>query len=184
VDLISFSGDKLLGGPQAGLIVGRREFIEKIKVNPLTRALRIDKLTLAALESTLRLYRDEKAAVAAIPTLRLLTTPLTVIERRADRLSTRLAAKAPPEIQIKTLHRSSKAGGGSLPLLELPSVCIGIRIPGLSANAIEKQMRASSPPVIGRIEDDTFIMDLRTIQDDEIESIGTAFDNLLKRASK
>ena len=184
VDLISFSGDKLLGGPQAGLIVGRREFIEKIKVNPLTRALRIDKLTLAALESTLRLYRDEKAAVAAIPTLRLLTTPLTVIERRADRLSTRLAAGAPPEIEIKTLHRSSKAGGGSLPLLELPSVCIGIRIPGLSANAIEKQMRASSPPVIGRIEDDTFIMDLRTIQDDEIESIGTAFDNLLKRASK
>lgn len=184
VDLISFSGDKLLGGPQAGLIVGRREFIEKIKVNPITRALRIDKLTLAALESTLRLYRDEKVAVAAIPTLRLLTTPLTVIERRADRLSTRLAAGAPPDIEIKTLHRSSKAGGGSLPLLELPSLCIGIRIPVLSANTIEKQMRASSPPVIGRIEDDTFIMDLRTIQDDEIESIGTAFDNLLKRASK
>jgi L-seryl-tRNA(Ser) seleniumtransferase len=184
VDLITFSGDKLLGGPQAGLIVGSREFIEKIKVNPLTRALRIDKLTLAALESTLRLYRDEKAAVAAIPTLRLLTTPQAVIARRADRLSARLAAGAPPDIEIKTLQRSSKAGGGSLPLLELPSVCIGLSIPGLSANAIEKQMRASSPPVIGRIEDDTFIMDLRTIRDDEIESIGRAFDNLLKRASK
>ncbi len=184
VDLITFSGDKLLGGPQAGLIVGSREFIEKIKANPLTRALRIDKLTLAALESTLRFYQDEKAAVAAIPTLRLLTTPQAVIARRADRLSARLAAGAPPDTEIKTLQRSSKAGGGSLPLLELPSVCIGIRVPGLSANAIEKQMRASSPPVIGRIEDDTFMMDLRTICDDEIEPIGTAFDNLLKRAPK
>ncbi len=184
VDLISFSGDKLLGGPQAGLIVGRRELIDAIKTNPLTRALRIDKLTLAALESTLRLYRDEKTAVATIPTLRLLTTPESVIARRADRLSTRLSAKAPADVEIKTLQRSSKAGGGSLPLLELPSVCIGIRIPGVSANALEKQMRASSPPVIGRIEDDTFIMDLRTIQDDEIDLIGTALDNLLKRARK
>jgi len=184
IDLITFSGDKLLGGPQAGLIVGRREWIEKIKRNPLTRALRIDKLTLAALECTLRLYRDEKAAVATIPTLRLLTTPLPVIERRADRLVGRLASGAPADVEIRTLSRASKAGGGSLPLLELPSVCVGIHIPGLSANTIENHMRASSPPVIGRIEDDTFLMDLRTVQDDEIEPIGTAFDNLLARASK
>jgi L-seryl-tRNA(Ser) seleniumtransferase len=184
VDLITFSGDKLLGGPQAGMIVGRRDLVEQIKTNPLTRALRIDKLTLAALESTLRLYRDEKTAIDAIPTLRLLTTPKAVIERRADRLSTRLSAGVPSEIDIKLLHRSSKAGGGSMPLLELPSVCVGIHIPGLSANTIENHMRASSPPVIGRIEDDMFLMDLRTVQDDEIEPIGTAFDNLLARASK
>jgi len=182
VDLITFSGDKLLGGPQAGIIVGRREWIEKIKVNPLTRALRIDKLTLAALESTLRLYRDEKTAVNTIPTLRLLTMPRAVIERRAEQLAARLTAGSLGKIEIETLYRSSKAGGGSLPLMELPSVCLGIRIPGLSANAIEKKMRAGSPPVIGRIEDDTFLMDLRTIQDDEIELIGSLCDTLCKRA--
>lgn len=182
VDLITFSGDKLLGGPQAGLIVGRRELIEKIKVNPLARALRLDKLTLAALESTLRLYRDEKAAVATIPTLRLLTTPREVIAGRADRLAARLKDGAPAEAEVVSLQRSSKAGGGSLPLLELPSVCIGIRVAGLSANAIEKRMRANSPPVIGRIEDDLFLMDLRTIQDDEIDLIKSAFENLLTRA--
>jgi L-seryl-tRNA(Ser) seleniumtransferase len=184
VDVVTFSGDKLLGGPQAGIILGGKPQIDRIKANPLTRALRIDKLTLAALEGTLRLYRDEKTAMATIPTLRLLTTPKAVIERRADRLSTRLAAGAPSKIDIKILHRSSKAGGGSMPLLELPSVCIGISIPGLSANTIEKHMRSSAPPVIGRIEDDTFLMDLRTVQDDEIEPIGAAFDNLLERASK
>ena len=183
-DLITFSGDKLLGGPQAGIIVGSKEVIDKIRANPLTRALRIDKLTLAALESTLRLYRDEKTAISSIPTLNLLTTPKPVIERRADRLSARLAANAPSELEIKTLYRSSKAGGGALPLLDLPSVCIGVTMPLLSANAIEKSMRTNTPPVIGRIEEDTFLMDLRTIRDDEIELIGTAFENLLKRASK
>ena len=184
VDLITFSGDKLLGGPQAGLIVGRRELIEKIKVNPLTRALRLDKLTLASLESTLRLYRDEKTAVANIPTLRLLTTPREVIAGRADRLAARLKDGVPEGVEIVSLQRSSKAGGGSLPMLELPSVCIGIRVSGLSANAVEKHMRASSPPVIGRIEDDLFMMDLRTIQDDEFELIKTAFDHLLTRVFK
>ncbi len=180
VDLITFSGDKLLGGPQAGIIIGKADIIEKIKANPLTRALRLDKLTLAALESTLRLYRDEKTAVRAIPTLGLLTTPKTIIERRAARLATRLAANAPTDLDIQTLHRSSKAGGGSLPLLELPSVCIGIKTAGLSANAIERGMRASTPPVIGRIEEDTFLMDLRTVRDDEIELIGIAFEKLLR----
>jgi len=184
VDLITFSGDKLLGGPQAGLIVGRRELIEKIKGNPLTRALRLDKLTLASLESTLRLYRDEKTAVANIPTLRLLTTPREVIAGRADRLAARLKDGVPEGVEIVSLQRSSKAGGGSLPMLELPSVCIGIRVSGLSANAVEKHMRASSPPVIGRIEDDLFMMDLRTIQDDEFELIKTAFDHLLTRVFK
>jgi len=183
-DLITFSGDKLLGGPQAGIIVGSKEVIDKIRANPLTRALRIDKLTLAALESTLRLYRDEKTAISSIPTLNLLTTPKPVIERRADRLAARLSANATSELEIKTLHRSSKAGGGALPLLDLPSVCIGVTTPLLSANAIEKNMRANTPPVIGRIEEDTFLMDLRTIRDDEIELIGTAFENLLKRVSK
>jgi len=184
LDLITFSGDKLLGGPQAGIIVGSKALVDKIKANPLTRALRIDKLTLAALESTLRLYRDEKTAIASIPTLTLLTTPKPVIERRADRLSARLTASAPSDIEIRTLHRSSKAGGGSLPLLELPSVCIGISTTLLSVNAIEKSMRENNPPIIGRIEEDTFLMDLRTVGDDEIELIGMAFDNLLKRASK
>jgi len=180
-DVVTFSGDKLLGGPQAGIIVGEKEILDKIKQNPITRALRIDKLTLAALESTLRLYRDEEKAVKAIPTLRMLTLPVEKIEIKANQLLKMLEKIEDHRLNIKLMSFSSMAGGGSLPLLNLPSKCLGIRIKGISANSIEKFMRNNSPPIIGRIEEDLYIMDLRTIQDDELSIIAEAFKSLLDK---
>lgn len=179
VDIITFSGDKLLGGPQAGLVVGKKACIDRIKKNPITRALRIDKLTLAALESTLRLYRDEEMAVQAIPTLRMMLQPITTLEEKAGRLKKMLESAGRIRLTVASLDLVSRPGGGSLPLLELPSKGLGIRIDGLSANAIEKNLRLNSPPIIGRIEDDLYTMDMRTLQDDELETIRSAIETLL-----
>jgi len=179
-NIVTFSGDKLLGGPQAGIIVGKKEFLDRIKQNSLTRALRIDKLTLAALESTLRMYADPEKAVNTIPTLRMLTLPLVQIEKKSNQLHTMLKGIGNPRMDIQQIERSSRAGGGALPLLDLPTRCLAVRVDGISANAMERFMRKNTPPVIGRIEEDHFIMDLRTIQDDEFAVIKNAFDNLLK----
>ncbi|MFY9706068.1 MAG: L-seryl-tRNA(Sec) selenium transferase [Desulfobacterales bacterium] len=179
VDIITFSGDKLLGGPQAGLIVGKKACIDRIKKNPITRALRIDKLTLAALESTLRLYRDEEKAVQAIPTLRMMLQPIATLEEKAGRLKKMLESTGRSRLTVASLDLVSRPGGGSLPLLELPSKGLGLRIDGLSANAIEKSLRLNSPPIIGRIEDDLYTMDMRTLQDDELETIRSAIETLL-----
>ncbi|MBW2408628.1 MAG: L-seryl-tRNA(Sec) selenium transferase [Deltaproteobacteria bacterium] len=182
-DLITFSGDKLLGGPQAGIVVGKKDMIETVRSNPLTRALRIDKLTLAALEYTLRLYRDEEKAVTQIPTLRMLTSTRETIAHKAQRLERALKSIDDARLEISTIDRSSKAGGGALPLLELPSQCIRLKIQGLSANRVEKNMRHNNPPIIGRIEDDHFIIDMRTIQEEEFSIIEHAIANLLKRTA-
>jgi len=179
-DIVTFSGDKLLGGPQAGLIVGKKALVEKIKKNPTNRALRIDKLTLAALESTLRLYRNPQYAVEAIPTLRMMLLSRDVIERHAQRLADLLAHFDDARLNIRLLDLSSKVGGGALPLLNLPSKCVGVRIEGMSANAIESVLRRNRPPVIGRIEGDFFVMDLRTVQNDELQIIVEALARLLE----
>jgi L-seryl-tRNA(Ser) seleniumtransferase len=178
VDVVTFSGDKLLGGPQAGLIVGRRAILERIKANPLTRALRIDKLTLAALEATLRLYRDEAQAVTRIPTLRMLLAQRTEIEGRARRLAEGLRQLGDERLTAVLCDLTSRAGGGALPLMDLPSCCVGIRLAGQSANRIEAALRKGRPPIIGRIENDLYIMDPRTIQDDEMEMIVAAFKGI------
>jgi L-seryl-tRNA(Ser) seleniumtransferase len=181
-DVITFSGDKLLGGPQSGIIVGKKEVVDRIKKNPITRALRIDKLTLAALESTLRLYRDEDKAARIIPTLRMIMLPLEEIQKRAQQLADALKKSGDARRHIQLIERSSKTGGGALPLMELPSLCVGIQIKGISPNALEKTMRSNDPPIIGRIEDDLFVMDPRTIQKDELSIIETAFENLTQKA--
>jgi L-seryl-tRNA(Ser) seleniumtransferase len=180
-DVVTFSGDKLLGGPQAGIIVGKTQIIEAIKKNPLARALRIDKLTLAALEATVSLYRDEAKAVRRIPTLRMLTMDINEIEQKASKLMENLKKIDPSRLQINLIELSSKAGGGALPLLSLPSKCLRIKIEGLSANTLEVNMRKNSPPIIGRIQDDAFIIDVRTLQDDDLPIIESAFEHVLKR---
>lgn len=167
LDVVTFSSDKLLGGPQSGIIIGKKEILDTIKKNPLTRALRIDKLTLCALESTLALYRNEEEAVVAIPTLRMLTAPLHLIRKKAIRFYRMLQGLKSPRLSAVILNTDSRVGGGALPLLSLPSQCIGIKVSGMSANAVEAFMRNFSTPIIGRIEDDLFILDMRTIQDDE-----------------
>jgi L-seryl-tRNA(Ser) seleniumtransferase len=180
-DVITFSGDKLLGGPQAGIILGTKAILDAVKQNPLTRALRIDKLTLAALESTLRLYRDPEKARRAIPTLRMLTLPMEEIQGRADRLCALLSDIGDMRLSLTQIESSSRAGGGSLPLMDIPTVCVGMRVAGISAYAVESFLRHYAPPVIGRIETDVFLMDVRTVQDDELKWIQTAVAALLNR---
>jgi len=176
--VVTFSGDKLLGGPQAGLIVGRKTIINQIKANPLTRALRIDKLTLAALEATLHLYRDPATAIDRIPTIRKLLMPKPEIEHRANQLKQRLEQLDFPQLSVHLCDLSSKAGGGSLPLLELPSCCVGITIAAVSPNAIEKRLRQNNPPIIGRIENDMFLLDPRTVLEDELDIIVSAIHSI------
>jgi len=180
VDVVTFSGDKLLGGPQAGVIAGTTEMLQKIKQNPITRALRIDKLTLAALESTLRLYRDEADALSRIPTLKMLTMPLQIIQGKAERFMALLKDLKNERLHVQTFDANSRAGGGSLPLLQLPSRCVGVKIEDISANRIDRWMREHTPAVIGRIEDEFFMMDVRTIQENEPEIITAAFEQLLE----
>ena len=179
-DVVSFSGDKMLGGPQAGIIVGRKDTIEEIKQNPINRALRIDKMTLAALEATLHLYRDEAQALSAIPTLRMLTMPAKVILTKARRLLNRLRKLGSNRLEAVLVKTSSRVGGGALPLEQLPTKCVGVTIEGLSASRIEQIMREATPPVVGHIEDDLFLMDVRTIQDEEIPMIASAFKKMLE----
>lgn len=179
VDVVTFSGDKLLGGPQAGVIAGAGEMLNKIKQNPITRALRIDKLTLAALESTLRLYRDEAAAVSRIPTLRMLTMPEHIIQRKAESFMALLADLNNERLEVRSFPADSRAGGGSLPMLKLPSRCVGVKIQKLSANRIDRWMREYTPAIVGRIEDDFFMMDVRTLQEREPDIIKEAFQQLL-----
>lgn len=179
-DLVTFSGDKLLGGPQAGIILGKTSVLETIRKNPLTRALRIDKLTLAALESVLRLYRDPQTALSAIPTLAMITCPLSEVQRKADHLVALLRALDDRRLEIEVLEISSRVGGGALPMQTLPSQGISLGIQGLSANAVEKQMREHCPPVIGRIENERFVMDLRTVKADELAIIAEHTEDILK----
>ena len=176
-DLVTFSGDKLLGGPQSGIIVGSKKQIEAIRKNPLTRALRIDKLTLAALEATLRLYRDEAEALTRIPTLRMMTMPREETETQAAILMETLAHLP---LTTEALALASRPGGGSLPLLEIPSCCVGISLPGMGASALEKAMRRNDPPIIGRIENETYILDPRTLQVGDIALICKALSRIVE----
>jgi L-seryl-tRNA(Ser) seleniumtransferase len=172
IDIVSFSGDKLLGGPQAGIIVGRRNWIRKISQNPLNRALRIDKFTIAALEATLSVYLEgEEKAAARIPALRALTEPVAQIEKRARKLL-RLVTR--PEIEGLTLALKrdySMAGGGSLPGRQIPSVLVGLRSDRISAGRFESSLRRLDPPIIARITEDEVLFDLRTVLDEELPVI-------------
>jgi L-seryl-tRNA(Ser) seleniumtransferase len=182
-DLVTFSGDKLLGGPQAGIIVGKKSWIEAIRANPLTRALRIDKLTLAALEGTLRLYRDPREALLAIPTLRMLTLSENICIRRAHTLQEQLLQLDLPGMEITVRPSTARAGGGALPTQDLPSRCLCIRSSACSAAALERRLRAANPPIIGRVEENLFIMDVRTLQDGEPETIVRTFATLFSAKS-
>ena len=180
VDVVTFSGDKLLGGPQTGVIAGSKQMLDQVKQNPITRALRIDKLTLAALEATLRLYRDKTTVLDRIPTLKMLTMPANVIETKAEKLLKLLQGLNDKRLEVQIFEAVSRAGGGSLPMLQLPSRCVGVKIAGVAANHIDSWLRAYHAPIIGRIESDFFMMDVRTLQDQELADISAAFGNLLK----
>ena len=169
--LVTFSGDKLLGGPQAGLIAGKRNLVEPLKQHPLLRAVRIDKLTLAALEATLRLYRDDRLALASIPTLRMLTVPAAELEQRANRIIRRFRRSLPESVTLLKHRGESSAGGGSFPLLQLPTTLIEVKIANSSPQEIEAELRKSSTPVVGRIHRGRYLLDVRTIPDRDLPKL-------------
>ena len=171
VDIITFSGDKLLGGPQAGLILGSRQYLDAIRSNPLARALRIDKLTLAALEATLNQYLDERKASREIPTLWMLTQPLEEITRKATLLTQGLSAIGDVDLSVSLQDDLSQTGGGSLPTGNLPTKVAGISHNRLSANRIETLLRHGTPPIITRIKEGMVLFDPRTLNDEEIAQI-------------
>jgi len=183
-DVVTFSGDKLLGGPQAGLIAGKRRFIEPMKRHPLLRALRMDKLNLAALEATLRLYRDERQALAAIPTLRMLTLTAGQLSRRADMIVRRLRRSLPAAVTLVKHPGESSAGGGSFPLLQLPTTLIEVVIDGHSAQRIEAALRRAATPVIGRIHRDRFLLDARTVMDRDLPALARSMSEACASLAK
>jgi L-seryl-tRNA(Ser) seleniumtransferase len=164
-DLVTFSGDKILGGPQAGLLVGSKDLIGRINKNHLQRALRCGKLTLAALEATLRLYRQSPDITQAIPTLRAFTRSLDGIRVTGEKAAAELRTVLGREFRVYLEESTSQIGSGAMPTEELPTLVIAIEHDKLSANAMAARFRGANPPIIGRIKDDRFLLDLRTIFD-------------------
>ena len=171
-DLVTFSGDKLLGGPQAGFIVGRRDLIARLNRNPMKRALRIDKIRLAAIEATLRLYRDPDRLAARLPTLRMMARPLIDIEAAAQRVLPAIAAAVSPRFAADVIACASQIGSGSLPSEVIPSAGIALRAAntrgkGRALLELATALRTLDRPVIGRIENDALILDLRCLEDED-----------------
>lgn len=167
MDIVTFSGDKLLGGPQAGIIAGRKEYIRKIAKHPLARAVRVDRLTLSVLESTLRIYAESERVVERIPVLSMLTMPVDRLKRRAERLVELLAGIEPyAEIAVETEY--SQVGGGSLPLERIETRVLSVLPKSMTLNQLEEGLRMANTPVIGRIARDRFLIDVRTVFDHQL----------------
>jgi L-seryl-tRNA(Ser) seleniumtransferase len=162
-DLVTFSGDKLLGGPQAGILVGRRDLLARARTNPLARTVRIDKLSLAALEATLRLYREPERALREIPILRMLGLAAAAIGERAEMLAQALRPAA-PGTTITIEDETSEVGGGALPLQAIPTRVLALRPAHGSAAEVEARLRRGRPPVLVRIKGDRVLLDLRTVE--------------------
>lgn len=172
VDLVMFSGDKLLGGPQAGIIAGRADLVAQLKTHPLMRTIRIDKLSLAALEATLRLYRPPSDPMERIPVLRMLCEPLDAIEARAGALEAALAGLGVDDAEV--IETVAYAGGGSLPGQDLKSFAVALEAGTLGASAVAAQLRAGATPVLGRIVDGRVLLDVRAVDACEVAELAEA----------
>ena len=177
IDIVTFSGDKLLGGPQAGIIVGKKEYIEQMKKNQLTRALRVDKMTLAALEATLKLYLDEKEALEQIPTLHMISLSKERLLGKADVFKTRLSDL---DFKITIAEDKAEVGGGSYPASYLDSVVVKLEHPRLSATDIERRLLEVEIPIITRIKDNELIFDMRTLRTREFDLVKQALIEVAK----
>jgi L-seryl-tRNA(Ser) seleniumtransferase len=171
VELVTFSGDKLLGGSQAGLIVGKADLIQKIRANPLMRALRVGKLTIAALEATLRLQLNQINLTEKMPMLHRYTRSISELRNIAERLATGLAQIFDGRITVTIENSHAQIGSGSLPVETLPSFAVVLESPNISAEALATQFRTQAIPVIGRTQDGRFWIDVRTVYDKEVDSI-------------
>jgi L-seryl-tRNA(Ser) seleniumtransferase len=176
-EVVTFSGDKLLGGPQAGIIVGAGEHLQAIKKNPMKRALRVGKLTLSALESVLKAYLDPATAAEKIPTLRMIAASKEALASRVRRFGRKLSDL---QVEVTTIPSVSRVGGGSLPLEELPTMLLGLQPQGMSANDLEERLRLQDPPVVARIVDDKLCLDLRTVASRELPDLERGLRNALQ----
>lgn len=177
-DVVTFSGDKMLGGPQAGFIVGKKEYIQRMKKNQLTRALRIDKMTLAVLEATLRLYLNEEKAMKEIPTLHMLTMSKEEIEARAQLLQNGFE-ELTSVLEVASISGYSEVGGGSMPLEKLETRLVSLNPKTMSVNVLAKKLREIPLPVICRISEDRLLIDPRTLKDSEVPELLEAFKIVL-----
>lgn len=177
-DIVTFSGDKMLGGPQAGIIVGKKKYIQKMKKNQLTRALRVDKITICALEATLRIYLDEKKAIKDIPTLRMLTYTMEELYKKVKVLFD-LLNNLNLDAKISVEDDFSQVGGGSMPIEKLNTYVISIIPNKMSVSSLERKLRLSSSNIIGRIYGNKYILDIRTIFEDEFEIIAKELNILI-----
>ena len=179
-DIVTFSGDKLMGGAQAGIILGRQEYIQRIKVNPLNRALRIDKLTLAGLESTLLIYLDEAKAAREIPTLRMLTYSLDELRKRAQGLSRKIRANIPEGVRVGVRDDVSQVGGGAYPIQLLPTYVVTLKPDHGSVHQLEERLREGKPPIIARVSKEEVLLDVRTIGNEEGNLIVDGIEKSIK----
>ena len=179
VDLVMFSGDKLLGGPQAGIIAGRGDIIATLKSHPLMRAVRIDKLSLAGLEATLRLYRAPSDPISKIPVLQMLSEPIESVQKRAEDLADTLKGLGVKAITVQ--ESVAFVGGGTLPEQDLESFAVSLCLPDLSSDALTALLRESETPVIGRIEREHVLLDMRTVRETELPMIVNAMQQILNR---
>ncbi len=173
VDLVSFSGDKLLGGPQAGIVVGRRDVVGRLKKNPWNRALRIDKLTIAALEATLYAYEAGDARLV-IPTLRMLTEPRIAVVRRARRVLRAVPPAARERLALRVAEATAEVGGGALPTAQIPSAGLAAGAGAADARRLDEALRAGEPPVVGRVADERLFLDCRTVLPSEVGALAQA----------
>jgi L-seryl-tRNA(Ser) seleniumtransferase len=177
-DLVTFSGDKLLGGPQAGIIVGSKEYVESVRRHPLARALRIGKMTVAALEATLRLYLEPREAFSEIPALRMLGEPPESIKARANKLKRAIDKAAVEGLTCEVIPEVSTAGGGSLPTAEIPTFCVRLSHSSSAANELEERLRTGEVAVLCRIKGDALLLDPRTVSDGEVAVLAAAVASL------
>jgi L-seryl-tRNA(Ser) seleniumtransferase len=177
-DLVLFSGDKLLGGPQAGIIAGRKEFIQKIEKDPLMRAFRLDKMTLAALETTLRIYLNEDLALREVPGLRMLGTPLTELRQRAEALAVRLR-EVEGISKVKVCDDVAYVGGGSLPDQKMKTCVLEVEAQSVSDADLAYRLRVGSPAVVGRLRDGKLVLDVRTVFPHQVATLVEALQLVL-----
>jgi L-seryl-tRNA(Ser) seleniumtransferase len=168
-DLVLFSGDKLLGGPQAGIIAGKKQLVQQIERDPLMRAFRLDKMTLAALETTLRIYQNEDTALRDIPVLRMLAIPLDDLRRRAEGLAARL--RTVNGLSVETSQDLAYVGGGSLPDQPMKTWVLEVEASGPSDSELALRLRTGTPAVMGRLRDGKLVLDVRTIFPEQEEAL-------------
>ncbi|MBS3811793.1 MAG: L-seryl-tRNA(Sec) selenium transferase [Halanaerobiales bacterium] len=182
-DLVSFSGDKLLGGPQSGIIVGHKEFIDKLKKNPLTRALRVDKFTLSALEATLKAY-IKKEDREVIPTLKMLNEDIEIIKTRAEKLKEKIYKIDNKKVMIIVEKDFSKTGGGAFPVQSIPTYVTKVKLKDRTLNDLSYQLRMNNPPIFTRLQDDFMLFDLRTVKEKQLDLIVGAFQKVIENRRK